>query len=119
MVHKFFLTAFLLMISCFLFAQDRQAIIKLITDDQNAWNKGDINGFMQAYWRSDSVVFVTKNKPLYGWNNMLARYKKAYPGKAGMGKLSFGLLKLDVLDSHNAFMIGSWHLERKAGKLGG
>jgi ketosteroid isomerase-like protein len=119
MIRKFSFIAFLLMISCSLFAQERQAIIKLMKDDENAWNRGDINGFMQAYWKSDSVVFVTKNAPLYGWNNMLARYKKAYPGKQGMGKLTFGLIKLDVLDKNNAFMLGSWHLVRKAGPLGG
>jgi ketosteroid isomerase-like protein len=120
MMHKkYILCWFLLFASCTLFAQDRQAIIKLMKDDQAAWNRGDIDGFMQAYWKSDSVIFIGKTGPLYGWQSTLNRYKKAYPGKAAMGKLTFGIIKLNVLDKTNAFMLGSWHLQRKAGALGG
>ena len=118
-LKKYILCCFFIIISCNVFAQDKQAIIKLMNNQQTAWNKGDIDGFMQGYWKSDSVVFVSKGAPLYGWSNTMARYKKAYPGKVSMGKLSFGVLKLDVLDKNNAFMLGSWHLMRKAGALGG
>jgi ketosteroid isomerase-like protein len=111
---------FLLLISATtLFAQDRQAIIKLMNDQQTAWNKGDIDSFMQGYWKSDSLVFVGKTAPLYGWQSTINRYRKAYPDKAAMGKLNFGIIKLNVLDKNNAFMLGSWHLDRAAGPLGG
>ncbi len=118
-LKKYILCCFLLLISGTLFAQDKQAIIKLMNDQQTAWNKGDINSFMQGYWKSDSVMFIGKSAPLYGWQNTLNRYKKAYPNKAAMGKLTFGLIKINVLDKENAFVLGSWHLDRKAGALGG
>ena len=118
-LKKYILCCFLLLISGTLFAQDEQAIIKLMNDQQTAWNKGDINSFMQGYWKSDSVMFIGKSAPLYGWQNTLNRYKKAYPNKAAMGKLTFGLIKINVLDKENAFVLGSWHLDRKSGALGG
>ena len=62
------------------FAQDRQAITKLMADQQTAWNKGDIDGFMQGYWKSDSLIFVGKAAPLYGWQSTIDRYKKKVPG---------------------------------------
>lgn len=116
---KFIPCCLLLIISCNLFAQDRQAIINVMNDAQTDWNKGDVDAFMRGYWKSDSVMFIGKSAPLYGWQNMLNRYKKAYPNKAAMGKLTFGIIKLNVFDKENAFMLGSWHLDRKAGALGG
>lgn len=118
-LKKFIPCCLLLIISCNLFAQDRQAIINVMNDAQTDWNKGDVDAFMRGYWKSDSVMFIGKSAPLYGWQNMLNRYKKAYPNKAAMGKLTFGIIKLNVFDKENAFMLGSWHLDRKAGALGG
>ena len=55
-----------------LHAQDKQAILKLMNDQQTAWNNGDIETFMQGYWKSDSLVFVGKATPLYGWQSTTA-----------------------------------------------
>ena len=105
--------------SATLIAQDREAITKLMTDQQTAWNKGDIDSFMQGYWKSDSLVFVGKIAPVYGWQGTIDRYKRTYPDKATMGHLTFGIIKLQVLDDTNAFMLGSWHLDRASGPVGG
>lgn len=117
---KKILIAFLfLILSGNLFAQDKQAITKLMADQQAAWNNGDVDGFMQGYWKSDSLVFVGKAAPVYGWQNTIDRYKKTYPDKATMGQLNFTIIKLDILDKHNAFMLGGWHLKRTIGDVGG
>lgn len=98
---------------------DRNAIIKLLENQRVAWNKGNIEGFMQGYWKSDSLMFVGKGGPVYGWQNTLGRYKKAYPGKAGMGILIFDIIKVDILDDHNAFLFGGWRLQLKNSTPGG
>jgi ketosteroid isomerase-like protein len=117
---KKYIFSLLIISQCFLLhAQDKKAILQLMSFQQEAWNKGDIDSFMQGYWKSDSLVFVGKTAPLYGWQSTLKRYKKAYPDKAAMGQLTFGIIKLDILDSKNAFMLGSWHLERASGPIGG
>lgn len=118
-LKKYFLCCLLLLASCTIFAQDKQAIVNLINKQRTAWNKGDIDAFMTTYWKSDSLVFVGKGGPLYGWQSTINRYKKAYPDKAAMGNLTFGIIKLNLLDKTNAFMLGSWHLDRKAGAIGG
>lgn len=100
-------------------AQDREAVIKVLSEQQDAWNKGDIEGFMQGYWKSDSLLFVSKTEPLHGWQAMLDRYKRTYPGKAGMGELSFKIVKVDMLDDHNAFVLGGWGLKLENGKTPG
>ena len=102
-----------------LHAQDKQAIIKVMEVQRQAWNRGDIEGFMQGYWKSDSLMFVGKAAPVYGWVNTLNRYKKSYPDKAAMGVLAFDILKVDVLDPKNAFVFGAWHVKQDKGTIGG
>jgi ketosteroid isomerase-like protein len=101
-------------------AQDnKHAIIKVLEEQRIAWNNGDIDGFMQGYWKSDSLLFVGSSAPVHGWQATIERYKKNYPGKTGMGKLTFTVLKVDVFDEANAFMLGAWHLDREKDVLGG
>src|SRR6201996_6155837 len=105
----------LLLFSCSLFAQDKEAVVKVLADQQQAWNRGDIDGFMQGYWKSDSLTFVGKTAPVYGWQTTLGHYKKGYPDKATMGELAFTIVKVEVLDKNNAFVLGGWHLKRQMG----
>jgi uncharacterized protein (TIGR02246 family) len=113
-MKKIMLSFLLILASCImLHAQDRQAIIKLMDDQRLAWNRGDIEGFMQGYWKSDSLMFVGQKGPTRGWQNTLDNYKRGYPNKATMGQLSFDILKVDVLDPKNAFVYGAWYLKRE------
>ena len=102
-----------------LHAQDKDAVVKVLTTQQAAWNKGDIEGFMQGYWQSDSLMFIGKTAPVYGWKNTLERYKKGYPDKAAMGQLSFDILQVNILDPNNAFVFGGWYLKRESDAPGG
>lgn len=100
-------------------AQDRQAIINVMNTQREAWNKGDLEGFMQGYWKSDSLMFVGKSAPTYGWQNTLNNYKRGYPNKAAMGVLTFDILKVEVLDAKNAFVFGGWHVKQETKTLEG
>ncbi|RZK53477.1 MAG: DUF4440 domain-containing protein, partial [Pedobacter sp.] len=73
---------------------------------------GDLEAFMQAYAKSDSLLFVGKSGPTYGWQQTLDNYKRGYPDKSAMGFLTFGIKKVDFLAKDKAFVLGSWHLKR-------
>ena len=118
-MKKILLTCILFIATLNLFAQDKQAILNLLETQRQAWNKGDIDGFMQGYWKSDSLTFVSTGAPVYGWQTTLDNYKKRYPGKAAMGQLAFKVINLQLLDPNNAFMLGNWHLVREQGPIGG
>lgn len=98
---------------------DQQKITALMTAQTTAWNKGDINGFMQTYWHSDSLLFIGKNGVTYGWQATLDRYKKTYPDATTMGKLDFKLLEFKPLAAGVYLLIGKWHLQRSIGDLEG
>ena len=81
-----------------------------------AWNKGDIEGFMQGYWKSEKMVFISGNNVSKGWKTALERYKKGYNTKEKMGTLSFSELEIEVLSKKSALVIGRFTLVRKKDK---
>lgn len=99
----------------------RAAIAQVLAAQTAAWNRGDIPGFMQGYWQSDSLVFIGKKGLTYGWRPTLANYQKSYPDAAAMGRLDFGALRITPLGPDAAEVVGAWHLARPAalGDLGG
>jgi len=115
----------LLLACCFFtarsFAQHpEEAKIKSILQEQNvAWNKGDIDAFMEPYWHSDSLMFIGKNGVTYGWQATLDNYKRSYPDADAMGKLTFTFVQFKPLDSKHYFVVGKWHLARSIGDVGG
>ncbi|GAB4093270.1 YybH family protein [Flaviaesturariibacter terrae] len=102
-------------------AQSRdEAAVRAVLDRQvAAWNRGDIPGFMEGYWKSDSLMFIGKSGIQWGWQKTLANYQKGYPDTATMGQLSFELLQLRRLSKEYYFVVGKWHLARSKGDVGG
>lgn len=98
---------------------DEIAIRRLLDKQTQAWNRGDIETFMETYWKSDSLVFIGKSGVTYGWNNTLKNYKKGYPDTTAMGKLSFDILLVKRLSFQYFQVIGKWHLQRSIGDLSG
>jgi hypothetical protein len=94
-------------------------IRKVMAMQEQAWNEGNIEKFMEGYWNSDSLTFVGKNGVTYGWKQTLANYKKGYPDKETMGKLTFTILKMEKLGAENYLVIGKWHLQRTKDEVGG
>lgn len=111
-MKKIILFTFLLFLSFASFSQEKEIKTLLETQRQN-WNKGDIPAFMQGYWKSESLMFVGKNGPTYGWKKTLENYQKNYPNKAVMGFLTFDVKEVRMLDKTHAFVLGAWHLKRE------
>jgi uncharacterized protein (TIGR02246 family) len=111
----------LILFSCAARAQDLQRlttatreqldVVKVIVAQESAWNKGDIEGFAQAYKDSPDILFVT-NTVNRGFAGMVAAYRRDFPNKAAMGTLSFSDLEVHPLDENFAVVIGKYHLER-------
>lgn len=123
-VFLFFIS--FLMVSCVSRNSINQgAIIDLIKkqmqEQEDCWNKGDLDCFMQHYWESDSLKFIGKSGVNYGWQTTLDNYKKGYPSKEKMGKLEFTNKSIEFIDKETIFVVGEWQLARadSLGDLGG
>lgn len=101
------------------YAQDEQAIRRVMAEQEIAWNRADLEGFMQGYWKSDSLRFIGSRGLTYGWQPTLDNYKKSYPDAETMGKLSFTILSVEMLSPESAFVIGKWRLTRAKDELSG
>ncbi len=118
------LSFILIILSCsnnLLFAQsqDEFAIKNILAQQSKAWNEGNLESFMQGYWKNDSLKFIGKSGITYGWQKTLDNYKKNYPDAATMGKLDFTILETKRLSVLYYFVVGKWHLTRTAGDIGG
>lgn len=121
-MKKYIITACLLFTAAAIaFAQnkDEQAIRSLLAAQVAEWNKGNPAGYMKGYWESDSLLFIGKNGPTYGFNATLQRYKKSYPDAEHMGQLTSAIVSMQKLSPQYYFIVGKWHLQRKAGDLEG
>ena len=96
-----------------------QQIRALMAEQQDCWNKGDVDCFMIHYWNSPELVFIGGSGLTYGWQTTLDNYKKRYPDLATMGTLTFDILTVCELNEDHAFVIGKWFLEREMGNIGG
>jgi len=96
-----------------------QAIRRVMADQESAWNRADLEAFMDGYWKSDSLTFIGSRGVTNGWQATLDSYKKGYPDAEAMGKLTFTILTLEILSPESAYVIGKWHLARTKDELGG
>ena len=98
---------------------DEKSIREILSDQAEAWNKGNLEDFMAGYWKSDSLLFIGKSGVNNGWQKTLENYQKGYPDTTAMGKLNFDLLELRQLTPDYFFVVGKWHLQRSIGDVGG
>jgi beta-aspartyl-peptidase (threonine type) len=96
--------------------KDDAAIRAVMAAQVTAWNRGDVDGFMNGYARSDATEFVGGDKLTRGWQVVRDRYKKKYDTREKMGTLHFSELKISRLSSDAALVIGRWKLIRKSDK---
>lgn len=100
-------------------SKNDKAILELLKEQNNAWNRGDIDAFMNGYWENDSLMFIGKSGVTYGWTNTLNNYKKGYPDTAAMGKLTFTLIQVKKLSGKYYHVTGKWFLKRSVGDVSG
>jgi uncharacterized protein (TIGR02246 family) len=91
--------------------------IRAVMDAQQAaWNRRDLEGFMQGYARSGKTVFVSGDTVTRGWQTVLDRYKKKYANADQMGQLRFSDVEVTLLSADAAVVLGRWELKRKDDK---
>ena len=94
-------------------ADSASEIHAVLNAQQESWNRGDIDEFMNGYWRSDQTVFVSGDDVSRGWQKVLDRYKTKYSDRAKMGTLTFSDLEITPLSDESAVVLGRWKLERR------
>jgi L-asparaginase / beta-aspartyl-peptidase len=92
---------------------DQAAIRGTLAAQQGAWNEGNVEAFLQGYWRSDELTFSGSSGVARGFDAVRQRYLKSYPDRQAMGKLDFSGLEIRMLGPEAALVLGKWHLTRE------
>jgi len=88
------------------------AIKAVMNAQAAAWNRGDLEGYMDGYDRSTNTEFVGGDTITRGWQTVLDRYRKNYSSREKMGVLTFSDLEITILSKDAALVLGRWHLKR-------
>jgi ketosteroid isomerase-like protein len=87
--------------------------IRAVLDAQAAaWNRGELEGYMDGYDRSSNTEFVGGDTITRGWQTVLDRYRRNYNSREKMGVLTFSELEISILSKDAALVLGRWHLQR-------
>ncbi len=99
--------------------KDEQAIKKILANQEAAWNDGRLDKFMIGYWNNDSLLFIGKNGPNYGYDNTLKNYQKSYTDTSVMGHFTSSVISIKRLSKEYYFVTGKWFLKRTVGNISG
>jgi len=119
MKSTFIVLLTILSFSAFSQTKDETEVRNVLTKQNAAWNRGDVDAFMVGYWENDSLMFIGKSGVTYGYKNTLANYKKNYPDTTVMGKLTFTLIKVKQLSPEYFHVTGKYYLTRAIGDASG
>jgi hypothetical protein len=99
--------------------QDKADIISVLKAQEKAWSKHDLEGYMEGYWKSDSLKFYGSSGLTYGWDKTLANYKRGYPTLDHSGTLNFKINDITQIEKESYYVMGEYHLTRKVGNANG
>ncbi|TLP79620.1 nuclear transport factor 2 family protein [Maribacter sp. ACAM166] len=99
--------------------QDSNEIMNILNQQEEDWNNNDLEGFMEGYWKSESLFFYSGAKLKSGWITTLMSYKKKYPDKSYAGTLNFKIIKISPINTGAYFVMGEYELIREVGDANG
>ena len=99
--------------------EDIKAIRKLLADQEKAWSDHNLEGFMDGYWKSDSLTYFSGGKITQGWQVTLDNYKKKYSSPAETGKLRFKIANITKINDGAYWVMGEYFLTRKIDDING
>ena len=93
-------------------AQIVSAVRAVIDAQRDAWNRGDVAGYMDGYARNADITFISGDSHTRGWQTVHDRYQKNYNSREKMGTLTFSDLETTVISPDSVMVLGRWHLQR-------
>ncbi|HET6670553.1 MAG TPA: nuclear transport factor 2 family protein [Pyrinomonadaceae bacterium] len=93
-------------------AKISSAVRAVLDAQRDAWNRGDVAGYMDGYARSADITFISGDNLSRGWQTVHDRYQRNYNSREKMGTLTFSDLETTVLNADTAMVLGRWHLQR-------
>ena len=88
--------------------EKKKAILAVVQKQQEDWNKKNMSGFLEAYWKSDTLRSVTNRGVVYGWDKISSNHKKNNPDTASMGHLDYDVIHVELISETDALVTGKF-----------
>lgn len=91
---------------------DDQAVRGVLLAQRDAWNRGDLDGYMAGYWKDQRLLFTAGGVIRRGWAETDAKYRAKYGTNTdSMGRVAFELIDVKGVGADGAVVLGRWDLE--------
>lgn len=100
-------------------AKEKKEILAVLKSQRIAWSKDNMEGYMESYWKNDSLKFYGPNGIIKGWDTTYERYRRSYPNPDHTGILSYKINDVSKISDNNYYVLGEYHLKRNAGNADG
>jgi uncharacterized protein (TIGR02246 family) len=71
----------------------------------SAWNRHDLDGYLDTFWRSDSLILVVEGETVRGWDLLSKALHTGYPNPSEMGNLTLDRVQVQMLSSDLALAL--------------
>ncbi|WP_100610571.1 YybH family protein [Confluentibacter lentus] len=99
--------------------KDKKDILTVLKDQRIAWSNDDLEGYMEGFWKNDSLKLYGPNGITRGWDNLFEKYRRNYPDKDHTGILSYKVNDISKISDGNYYVLGEYHIKRNAGNIDG
>jgi beta-aspartyl-peptidase (threonine type) len=91
-------------------------VLQVLKAQADAWNRGDLEAYMEGYWKSESLTFYGGGAVVRGYAATLERYRRRYQSEGrAMGHLDFPDQLVELLGPEAAVARGHYHLKMPDG----
>ncbi len=95
------------------------AIRSVLVAQGEAWNRGDLSGYMDSFARNERTRHIFNRDITVGYSAIEARFQSRYPDPSNMGTISHSDLDVTVLAPDAAFAFAHWSFEHEGKTFAG
>jgi hypothetical protein len=98
---------------------DYQQIYSILITMANRWNAHDLDGFLDAYWKSPELLIVVDGEQMRGWADFSTTYHRGYSNDkvADMGTLLPERIQIQMVTPDVAVALDWWTLQQPRRKV--
>ena len=87
-----------------------QQVYQMILKMVDCWNKHDLDGYMNGFWKSEDLLAVIESEVHWGWSDLSASFHRGYPDRDKMGKIDLQRLQIRSSTPDTAVALCWWRI---------
>ncbi|MCG8474326.1 MAG: hypothetical protein MI784_02455 [Cytophagales bacterium] len=91
----------------------KKEITMAMNQQAAGWNRGNLTAYMNGFWKSDSLLFISGEGLSFGWQQILEGFQRGYPDKNALGRLIYSEQQFTPAGPKSCFVVGKWRIVKK------